>query len=270
MTRRSSRRSPVRPNKLLGQHFLVNQGIIVKIISAAALNRGDVVVEVGPGRGALTFALAHACKKVIAVEKDRALAQELREKCAHENIVNVEVVTGDILKFLAPPSLLLPPRYVVVANIPYYLTSALVRALLEQKRTPDTITLMMQKEVAQRMCARNGKESILSLSVKFYAEPKVLFSVSRGSFFPPPTVDSAVIRLTPRKTPLSADPERFFPVVKAGFSAPRKKLVGNLARALSLDKERVASVLHRCRIAPNARAADLPLSQWVALAAALQ
>ncbi len=249
----------------LGQHFLVNKGIIEKIIAAAPLEKSGAVLEIGPGKGALTFALAARAKKVIAVEKDEALAHMLREKLTQQNIENVEVITGDILDFLSKNYELKAKSYQVVANIPYYLTSALIRALLESPRKPDAIILMIQKEVAQRICAKDGTESILSLSVKLYADPRILFFVSRGSFSPPPKVDSAVIEITPKKEMLPADPADFFRAVKAGFSAPRKKLTSNLATKLAIPKDKLELIFLNMGIPANARAETLSFNQWIKL-----
>lgn len=245
----------------LGQHFLVNKGIAEKIIRAASLEKSDVVLEIGPGTGALTFALAEKAGRVIAVEKDAHLASALGAELAGRGVVNVDIITEDIRTFLDSPSLL-PSRFKVVANIPYYLTSALIRALLEHERQPDTIFLMMQKEVARRIVASHGKESILSLSVKWYADADILFYVARGSFSPPPKVDSAVIRITPKKEKLPEDPRAFFTVVKAGFSAPRKKAAGNLAKGLGKNKADIEALLKKLNISQNARPETLSLEKW--------
>lgn len=263
------RKKGLLPNKRLGQNFLVNRGIIEKIIAASALTPSDTVLEVGPGHGSLTFALAQKAGNVIAVEKDRELAKLLRAHLAEQKIENVEIIEGDILAFLATAYSLLPTRYAVVANIPYYLTSALIRQLLELERPPERIILTIQKEVAQRIVAHDGKESILSLAVKFYADAKILFYVSRGSFSPAPNVDSAVIEITPRKEKQAVAPELFFTVVKAGFSSPRKKLLGNLAQGLSIEKEKILSAFTDLSINHDARPGQLTLAQWTALAPTL-
>jgi len=255
-----------RPNKRLGQNFLVNRGIIEKILIASALTENDTVLEIGPGHGALTFELAKKAGKVIAIEKDRELAEILRAQLAEKKITNVEIIEGDILAFLSTPCSLLAARYHVVANIPYYLTSALIRQLLELAHPPERIIITIQKEVAQRIVAHGGKESILSLAVKFYADAKILFYVSRGSFSPAPNVDSAVIEIIPRKESSSVSPEVFFAVMKAGFAAPRKKLLGNLAKGLSIEKEKIAAVFAMLGIDIHTRPEQLSLAQWTGLA----
>lgn len=259
----------IRPNKRLGQNFLVNRGIIEKIIDAAALTETDTVLEIGPGHGALTFELAQKAGKVIAIEKDKQLAELLRAKLAERKIGNVEIVEEDILKFLVSSFKFHVLSYKVVANIPYYLTSALIRQLLELEHPPERIILTIQKEVAQRIAAHEGKESILSLAVKFYADAKILFYVSRGSFSPAPNVDSAVIEIIPRKEKQAVAPTVFFTIVKAGFSAPRKKLLGNLATGLSLEKAKLSTILSALGVDAHARPEQIPLAQWIALAPTL-
>ena len=263
---RSRESKHIRLKKHLGQNFLTNKGIISKIIKSARLNADDVVLEIGPGHGALTFELARACKKVIAIEKDRGLSALLKEKLAQEKIGNVEIIDADILEFLSTRHSLLTTRYSVVANIPYYLTSALIRRLLELPNVPENIFLTIQKEVAQRICALGGKESLLSLSVKFYANPKIHFYISRGSFAPSPKVDSAFIEITPKKSPLPIAPDRFFAVLKAGFSSPRKKLLSNLAENLpNIDKKTLTETFSRLNIDLNTRPDQLSLQQWLSL-----
>ena len=188
----------------------------------------------------------------------------------------MEIITGDILEFLSTrysqfgPELtaegLLSTRYSVVANIPYYLTSHLIRLLLELENKPENIILMIQKEVAQRICAADKKESLLSLSVKFYAEPKILFYVSKGSFLPPPKIDSAVIEITPKKSLAPIEADKFFAVVKAGFSAPKKMLISNLTKKLKMEKATLENVFTELSIDHKIRAGKLNLDQWSELA----
>lgn len=260
----------IQANKTLGQHFLANKGIIEKIILAAELTEEDTVLEIGPGLGALTFELSKRVKKIIAVEKDKKLAEALKEKLAEQKIDNVEIITGDILEFLSTRYSLLSTRYSVVANIPYYLTSHLIRLLLELENKPENIILMIQKEVAQRICATDKKESLLSISVKFYAEPKILFYVSKGSFLPPPKIDSAVIEITPKKSPPSIEPDKFFATVKAGFSAPKKLLISNLAKKLQMERSMLENVFTKLGIDYKIRAEKLSLDQWFNLIKCLE
>lgn len=255
-----------RPNKRLGQNFLVNRGIIEKIIDAAALTKTDTVLEIGPGHGALTFALAQKAGNVIAIEKDKQLAELLRAKLLEQKIGNVEIIEEDILAFLSTSDKLQATSYCVVANIPYYLTSALIRQLLELAHPPERIILTIQKEVAQRIVAQDNKESILSLAVKFYADANILFYVSRGSFSPAPNVDSAVIEIIPKKEKQAVASKVFFAVVKAAFAAPRKKLFGNLSKGLALDKEKLTALFVELGMDMNTRPEQISLAQWIALA----
>lgn len=257
-------------NKRLGQNFLANKGIIEKIIAAAAVTPRDTILEIGPGLGAITIPLAAHAQRIVAVEKDTRLVEALHATLAEKHISNIEIISGDIMRLLEENALSLPKTYSVVANIPYYLTSALIRALLEQTEKPQRMLLMIQKEVAQRIVAREGKESILSLAVKFYADPKILFFVSRGSFSPTPKVDSAIIEIIPHKKLPSLAPDIFFPVMKAGFSAPRKKLISNLATKLNLNKEALSEAFSALALDKNTRPEHLTLAQWLALAEYLQ
>jgi 16S rRNA (adenine1518-N6/adenine1519-N6)-dimethyltransferase len=260
------------PSKRLGQNFLTDKNILRKIIAAADIKKSDIVLEVGPGTGILTAELAKRAKKVIAIEKDKKMIEVLAQ--ALKDFKNVEVINQDILKFN------IDKKYKVVANIPYYLTSALIRKFLEDKNQPSQMILMIQKEVAQRICALSPNMSMLSVSVQFYAKPEILFYVSKNSFWPAPKVDSAVIKITPHSdlsfptsvmsfpTPVMSFPRRressdlFFKIVKAGFSAPRKQLAGNLSKGLKIKKEEVEKLLVQNNIDPKQRAETLSVEDW--------
>lgn len=262
-------KSCYRANKTLGQHFLTNKGIIKKIIEAAKITPDDVILEIGPGLGALTLDLAARAQKVIAVEKDKNLAEALKEKLAKQEIDNAEIIVGDILKLIDSLSCRLKANkaksYKLISNIPYYLTSHLIRRILELEYKPENIILMIQKEVARRICAVNKKESLLSLSVKFYADPKILFFVSKGSFLPPPKIDSAVIEITPKKSAPPIDPKKFFSVLKAGFASPRKKLISNLTKNLKISAPELQAAFKTLQISELMRAEGLSLDQWIQL-----
>jgi 16S rRNA (adenine1518-N6/adenine1519-N6)-dimethyltransferase len=249
------------PIKRLGQNFLIDKNILRKIIEAAELSKRDVVLEVGPGIGNLTIELAKKVKKVVAVEKDERMVEILKERLKEEKIENVEIVNEDILKFL--PSFKLRRSYKVVANIPYYLTSRLIRNLLEAKRRPRLIVLMIQKEVAQRICAKPPKMNLLAVSVQFYAKPKIVSYVSKNSFWPRPKVDSAIIKIEPRETKFNAN--LFFKIVRAGFSHPRKQLINNLSRKLGRKKEEIKKLLSQLGISPKKRAEELSIEDWMKL-----
>ena len=216
-----------RPNKLLGQHFLKPQcsWVTDALVAAADLQPDDTVLEIGPGRGALTRVLAKHAGRVIAVEKDSELAEELQK----ENIRNVEVIQGDILKVLNE---IKEKKYKVVANIPYYLTARLIRLLLEQHPQPACIVLTIQKEVAQRIVATPPHMSLLALAVQVYGTPKIIKNVGPECFSPPPNVDSSILQIIPRQTSFfdqnKIDHEKFFAVARRAFQQKRKKLSTSL------------------------------------------
>ncbi|MBU1255730.1 ribosomal RNA small subunit methyltransferase A [Patescibacteria group bacterium] len=262
----------LRINKLMGHNFLINPRVLQKIIETADL-KNDIVLEVGPGLGTLTQELAKKAKKVIAVEKDKQMNEVLKETL--KDFDNIEIVEGDILKILKQkPSILKNSKYKVVANIPYYLTSPLIRMLLESDNPPEEIVLMIQKEVAQRITAQPPKMNLLAISVQFYAQPKTISYISKASFWPEPKVDSAIIRITPHPSViLRAKPEeshqRFFKIVKAGFSSPRKQLANNLSEKLKIDKEKIKTALAECELNPQARAESLNVEDWKKLSSDL-
>jgi len=259
-------KSAIRPNKLLGQHFLHDKNVLNKIIETADLNKNDVVLEVGPGLGVLTKELAKYAGQVVAVEKDKTLAEILTRQLAEEQVDNVKIVPDDILKINFSP-LFDSLDYKVVANIPYYLTSHLIRLLLENATPPGEIVLLIQKEVAKRICAKPPEMSLLAVSVQFYAEAKIVASVSRKSFRPQPKVDSAVIKITLHTAPLMAgDSKTFFQVVHAGFSHPRKQLLGNLSQELKIEKAKLELALATAGIKNSQRAETLKISDWIKLA----
>lgn len=236
--------------KSLGQHFLHNAHYLRAVADAADIAKGDVVLEIGPGDGALTKELLARGARVVAIEKDSRLISLLQEKFAQEKF---EVVEGDALEF--EPTF---KKYKVVGNIPYYITGALLRKFLSAKRQPSVLVFLMQKEVARRI-ARDAKESILSLSVKAYGSPKYVASVPRGAFAPPPNVDSAIVRVTGiarGNFKSTAHEERFFELVKKGFGSKRKLLKSNLKTLLG----------ERAEVLGQLRAEDVPLGQWLELA----
>lgn len=256
-----------KPKKHFGQNFLINKGIVEKIIKESNLSKDDIILEVGPGLGVLTFDIAQKVKKLIAVEKDRKLAENLKIRLIELNINNIQIVEQDILKFQPEDYKLKTINYKLIANIPYYLTSALIKKFLEEKEKPKEMILMIQKEVAQRICQKE-KSSILSLSIQFYADAKILFTVSKNSFWPAPKVDSAVIKITPRETP-KTDPILFFRLIKAGFSSPRKQLLSNLSKNLQIERGSLENAFSKCNINQKSRAEDLKLQTWLSLLTSL-
>lgn len=251
----------IKPKKFLGQNFLVDKTAIDKIIAAANMGESDTVVEIGPGVGTLTQALVKKAKKVITIEKDGAMVEILKETL--RDYKHVEVIQGDILKLSMANFQL--SSYKVVANIPYYITSPIIRMFLEAKHPPTEIILLVQKEVAQRICAKPPNMSILAVSVQFYATPKIISYVSKNCFWPAPKVDSAIIKITSFKETLLVNSDDFFKVVKAGFVQPRKQLVGNLSKMLKKDKKVIGLWLLRNNIQPTQRAETLSVENWVRL-----
>ncbi|MFA6502861.1 MAG: 16S rRNA (adenine(1518)-N(6)/adenine(1519)-N(6))-dimethyltransferase RsmA [Candidatus Paceibacterota bacterium] len=244
--------------KSLGQNFLMHARIAERIALTAGLSKKSIAVEIGPGTGMLTRELLKLVKKVIAIEADHELFEKLQDDFATEIADGrLELVSGDIRTFRIAT---LPKGYVLVANIPYYLTGEIFRMFLEAENQPAAMTLLVQKEVAERV-ARSAKESILSLSVKAYGTPKYVFTVPRGAFRPAPKVDSAVLTICDisRKNFTSEEEERFFELIRAGFAHKRKFVSSNLAGIVSEEALRAAGVNE------GARAEDLPLSGWLAL-----
>lgn len=270
------RRLDLQARKSLGQHFLIDQGVLETIVQAAGLTPDDVVVEVGPGLGVLTTELVGLAGWVVAVELDSKLAVALKRTLASVN--NVTIINGDILR-VDPVALLEEPRmrlpqateggslsYKVVANLPYYITSAVIRHFLEASVRPRLMVVMVQKEVAEAIVARPGRMSLLSVSVQFYGEPAIVGYVPAGSFYPPPEVDSAILRIILHPEPVVVgDSEGFFRLVRAAFAAPRKQIANSLAQGLGSSKAEVLPLLEKAAIVPGRRAETLALSEWARL-----
>jgi 16S rRNA (adenine1518-N6/adenine1519-N6)-dimethyltransferase len=263
------RRYNLHPKKSLGQNFLVDEAALRKVAGAAELAPGDTVLEIGPGLGSLTRHLAEAAARVVAVEVDAALLPALEQTLRPYG--NVEVIHADILR-LNPAQAALPPGYKVVANIPYYITSAVIRHLLEAPARPSRIVLTVQREVAERVVAGPGDRSLLAVSVQFYSRPQIAARLPAGAFYPRPEVDSAVLVLEVLPHPVVpvADVERFFRVVKAGFSQKRKQLRNALAGGLRLAPGEASALLAQAGIAPERRAETLTLEEWAALSNAAE
>jgi len=245
-------------NKALGQHWLNDEATLQAMADAVHLTNTDTVLEVGPGPGTLTSILVGRAAKVIAVEFDRDLARDLPKRVPAGNL---QIVQQDILKFDLS---VLPAGFKVAANIPYYLTSNLVRILCEDPNSFSEASLLMQKEVAERICAKPGAMSILSVSVQFYCEAELGMPVLAELFTPPPKVDSQILILRRRPTTLfpDADSRTFFRVVKAGFSQKRKTLLNSLSGGLQLSRDEAASLLEKASIEPTKRAQNLSMQQW--------
>lgn len=270
-TKKLLRRFGLKARKGLGQHFLVDDEAMDAVVNAADLDSTDTVIEVGPGLGIMTARLAEKAGWVIAIELDNKLADILRKTLPYDNIVilNEDVLGTDpktMLQGRPPviPSVLSP--YKVVANLPYYITSPVLRHFLEASVKPEVMVVMVQKEVAGAICAGPGKRSVLSISVQFYGRPSIIAHVPAASFYPAPEVDSAVVRIDvyPRP-PVDADEEGFFQLVRAGFTASRKQVANSLAQGLKLPKDEVIKLLGKARIDPKRRAETFTLEEWAAL-----
>jgi len=262
------RRYGLHARKGLGQHFLIDREVLGLIVETAALTPSDTVIEVGPGLGVLTRELAGRAGRVIAVELDDRLADALKEGLSL--LHNVTVVNGDILKL--DPAVLLKEsgslgKYKVVANLPYYITSLVLRHFLEALVRPQTMVVMVQKEVAETIAARPGRMSLLSVSVQFYGKPVIIGHVPAESFYPEPEVDSAVLKIDvyPQPSVVVGDVDGFFGLVRAGFGAARKQLVNSLARGLGLSREEILPLLEKAGIEPKRRAETLSLEEWAGL-----
>jgi 16S rRNA (adenine1518-N6/adenine1519-N6)-dimethyltransferase len=271
------------PRKRLGQSFLVDWHVLGRILAAADVGPQDTVLEIGAGLGILTEALGQRARRVVAVEIDQRLVSVLHERLKAAS--NTEIILGDILALDIPG--LLPQRcwdlqqgseprsdqrYKVVANIPYYITSAVLRRILEQRLRPEIIVLMVQKEVARRITAGPGEMSLLAVSVQFYGLPRVVAPVPARCFYPVPKVDSAIVRIDPHpRLPLNEeDIAAFFDVVRAGFGQRRKQLHNALLHGLHLPAECLAESLSQAGIDGRRRAETLSVKEWVTLYGALK
>ena len=266
------RRYDVRAKKGLGQNFLVDGEVLETIVAAAALTPQDTVIEVGPGLGILTKELARRAGWVIAIELDERLADILEKTLPYDNVVilNQDVLGADPAALLKKSAPLFPPAlrsYKVVANLPYYITSPVLRHFLEATVKPELMVVMVQKEVAETITAPAGKKSLLSVAVQFYGRPEIVTNVPAAAFFPPPEVDSAVVRIEVyRRPPVDVDDsEGFFKLVKAGFSAARKQVANSLSHRLGLPKEEVLAMLVKAGIDPQRRAETFTLEEWARL-----
>jgi len=262
-------RYKIKPIKRLGQNFLIDKQIIRKVIKTANLKPKDIVLEIGPGTGALTHEIAKTAKKVIAVEKDPRMVEILKENL--KDFKNIEIVNQDILNYQLPTT-----NYKLIASLPFYITAPVIRKFLESKNPPKEMILIIQKEVAQRICPRppkleerrrgkSPKLSILAVSVQFYAKPKIISYISKKSFAPRPKVDAAIIKITPHQKYKKVNSKQFFKIVKAGFSHPRKQLANNLSKELKLNKQKINDLLLKNNIQPTQRAETLSIKNWIRL-----
>jgi 16S rRNA (adenine1518-N6/adenine1519-N6)-dimethyltransferase len=261
----------------LGQNFLVNKEVLSSIIEAADIDPDDLIIEVGPGLGTLTQELVQKAERVIGIEKDEKLAgllpgfiknnsdEILKQVQDDTKKLNLEVVTGDILD-VNIPELVKDQMYKVVANIPYYITSRIIRLFLELPSQPTTIVMLVQKEVAERICAKPGEMSVLALSVQVYGKPEIIEIVKKESFFPAPAVDSAILRISYIEYQYPKIPEKdLFRTINIGFAAKRKTLANNLQSGFHVDKIQAEAYIEEIGLKPSARAQELTLDNWADL-----
>jgi 16S rRNA (adenine1518-N6/adenine1519-N6)-dimethyltransferase len=261
------------PTKRYGQNFLINPEPIEAMITAAEITKDDTVIEVGPGFGVLSFALAEKAKKVIAFEIEKKLQSywdQILNQVQDDKYKNLEIVWGNALK--NQKLNIKNQKYKVAANLPYQITSNVIRKFLESAPPaggpPETMTLMVQKEVGERICAPAGEMSLLSVAVQYYAQPEIIATVLRNNFWPEPGVDSIVIKLKVYKVTKSSDEtERFFNLVRLGFANRRKFLIKNLSSLAK--KSDLATIFTQIGLQPTARAQELSMEEWGRLAGSL-
>ena len=254
----------LQPKKGLGQNFLIDPAALQQVVEAAEIGPQDTVLEVGPGLGSLTRGLAQKARRVVAVELDADLFPVLQHVL--KDFPNVTLVQGDILE-LNPAELVGEPGYKAVANIPYYITSALIRRLLEASIKPARLVLTVQKEVARRLCAEPDDMNLLALSVQVYGAPRIVAEIPAEAFYPCPEVDSSIVRVDLFPTPVihPAQLDTFFRLARGAFGQKRKMLRNSLSAALNRPSADVSTVLESAGIDPMRRAETLYLAEWRAL-----
>lgn len=259
----------IRPARSKGQNFLINEDVYDKIVVAANITKDDTVLEVGPGLGFLTAKLAQKAKQVIAVELDNKLVEVLQTAIEAQGVDNVEIIHQDILQFNLARFRGL--NYKVVANLPYNITSIFLRQVLSSDDQPQSMVLMLQKEVVERIVATPPKMSLLAVSVQLYAQPETICEVPADNFWPQPKIDSAVVQMTTKGHLYNKQEEKmFWRVVKVGFSAKRKMLKNNLSSGLNIKQEAIEDALEKIGLETKIRAEKLSLFNWQALFANLK
>lgn len=250
----------IAPKKSLGQNFLMDENILNKIIEAGEIREGEKVIEIGPGLGFLTGKLIEKDAKVTALELDTGLIELLKHEHKEAEILNIDALKYD------PPA----GPYKIIANIPYYITSPLISHFLEAKNKPTTMVLLIQKEVADKICVKEGELNVLAIHVLIYGKPEIMAKVSRECFYPSPNVDSSIIKIDVFKKPLIDEPEKFLKVVHAGFAHKRKTIYNSLIRVfIHMDPKQIKEILVKCRIDPTRRAQTLTIEEWKCLAKTL-
>lgn len=256
-----------KPRREQGQNFLLDEQVIKDTITAAQLTKDDTVLEIGPGFGFLTTELAHAAGKVIAVEQDRDLFPAITTLA--KTMPNIEPHNQDIRTFNIAKAGFQDRQYKLVANLPYNITSWILRYFLESQLKPSVMVVMVQKEVAERVIAQPGNMSILACAVQLYAQPEIIRIVTKDAFSPVPKVDSAILKLTIRETPRSPDPEQLMRLIKIGFAAKRKQLHNTLQAGLKLTPNQTKQLIESAGLPANVRPQELSLQQWENVRSAL-
>jgi 16S rRNA (adenine1518-N6/adenine1519-N6)-dimethyltransferase len=253
----------VKAKKSLGQNFLIDKKVVTKIIEAGQISSEDNVLEIGPGQGFLTEVLAEKAKQVLAVEKDENLAKFCQQFLIEDNL---EIITGDVLeinwkKFLEQKNF---SKFKLIANIPYYITGKILRLFLENSFQPEVLVLMVQKEVAERICQKPGKLGILSLAVQYFGKPEIIEIVSKEKFDPIPEVDSAILKIVVKKEGHfgSNKEKKFFRLIKIGFSNPRKTLINNISAGFKIEKKQVEEIVRKNGFKETVRAQELSIKDW--------
>jgi len=260
------------PLRRRGQNFLINRKIIKCIIDVAELSKKDVVLEIGPGLGALTAEIANKCKRIIAVEIDEKLVQILREE--FKDCKNIEIIKDSILGGSPVLAMMKEKSYKVVANIPFNITGRVLRILLKRENKPELVVIVVQKEVAQRITAKPPNMSLLSLSVQFYGKVVAVFNINKSNFWPQPKVDSIVLKIKPNESKINREIEgNFFQLIKAGFFSKRKYLLNNLLKSAIMQameygerKEKFLEIFQEVGLDKKVRAQELSLGQWMQFA----
>ncbi len=259
----------LKANKLLGQNWLINPAIHKKMVGTAEIVPTDIILEIGPGTGLLTKHLAMTGAKILAVEKDRELAEKLQKEFLA--IKNVTIVSGDILKFDHAKYKILDTGYKIIGNIPYYLTSHLIRSFLEDWPKPQLAVLMVQKEVAQRITAQPPDMNLLGLAVQWYAHAEIITNVAKKNFRPIPKVDAAIVKITPQ--PLSVEKSRLTPflfkIARASFAGKRKQLLNSIANGLAISKTDLGQIFQTISLDGHRRPETLSIPEWLKLSSAL-
>ncbi|MFH1656280.1 MAG: 16S rRNA (adenine(1518)-N(6)/adenine(1519)-N(6))-dimethyltransferase RsmA [Candidatus Nealsonbacteria bacterium] len=262
-------KNKIKLSKGLGQNFLIDEIILKKFIKTIDIQSNDTILEVGSGIGTITQELCKKAKQVVAVEKDQKISEILKDNL--KDFKNLEIINNDILKLNLSSTKFQVQSSKIVGNLPFYITSPVIRNFLELQIPPKELIFIIQKEVAQRICAKPPKSNILAISIQFFSKPEIISRIPSNSFYPRPKVESSIIKLTPIDNYKSLiEKKLFFKIIKAGFSQPRKQLINNLSKNLQIDKEKIEKILLKNNINPKQRAETLTIEDWIGLSHSLE